>query len=96
MSPHVEGWWDLRHGTGGTPIHRSPEGEGHERGHLREEGRAAVSVPSDPAGPGRGLACPSAPEEPTQTSPGLSSCPSEYAELLAGLHWIPTRGYWGP
>lgn len=28
-SPHVEGWWDLRHGTGGTPIHRSPEGEGH-------------------------------------------------------------------
>ena len=37
-----------------------------------------VSVPSDLAGPGRGLDCQSAPEEQLRTSPGLSSYLSEY------------------
>ena len=55
-----------------------------------------VSVPSDPAGLGRELVCPSAPQEATQTSPGLSSCLSKYAELPQlgalgrGLHCLCT------
>lgn len=47
------------------------------------------SVRSDPAGPGRGLACQATPEEPAPTSPGSSSCLSKCAELPQGgaLGW---------
>lgn len=53
-----------------------------EREQLGEEELLTlVSAPPDPAGPGRELACPSALEEPPQTSPGLSSYLSKCAEL---------------
>lgn len=67
-------------------------------GQLGKEGPLTQgSVLSEPTGPGRGLACQSAPEEPTQTSPGLSSCLSKSAELPRegalgwDLPWVCTR-----